>query len=60
MKSFRIKFKYADEMSGFEWRNQECHMYGRDEFEAVDKCIEWYGLFESGVQYKILEVIAED
>lgn len=45
----KIKFKYRDAMSGWEWREQSCVC------ESVQKCIEWYGL---GVDcdYEILEV----
>lgn len=34
----KIKFRYADEMSGWEWRDQECVM------PSVDECIKVYGL----------------
>jgi len=45
-----IKFKYRDEMSGWEWREQSCTC------ESVQACIDWYGL---GVdcEYEILSVI---
>ena len=45
----RVKFEYADAMSNWEWRKQECEM------ESVEKCIEWYGL---GVdcEYRIISV----
>lgn len=45
----RIKFKYKDEMSNWEWREQECMM------SSVEQCIRIYGL---GVdcQYQILSV----
>ena len=33
-----IKFRYRDEMSKWEWREQECTC------ESVDECIKWYGL----------------
>ena len=44
-----IKFKYADELSHWEWREQSCIM------ESVEECIKFYGL---GVdcEYEILEV----
>ena len=44
-----IKFRYADAMSHWEWREQECTV------SSVDKCIELYGL---GVDcdYQILSV----
>ena len=46
---YRIKFKYRDAMSNWEWRMQECVCSG------VDECIKWYGL---GVDcdYKIISV----
>lgn len=46
---FRIKFKYADKYSNWQWREQECVV------SSVSKCIEIYGL---GVDcdYKILSV----
>lgn len=45
----RIKFKYADQYSNWEWRTQECIM------SSVEKCIETYGL---GVdcEYEIISV----
>lgn len=45
----KIKFRYRDEMSNWEWREQECIM------ESVSKCIEWYGLGKD-CDYEILEV----
>lgn len=47
-KLFRIKFRYADEYSNWEWRYQQCTM------ESVDKCIEVYGL--DSCMYEILSV----
>lgn len=46
---FQIKFRYKDEKSNWEWREQQCIM------RSVTECIEWYGL---GVdcEYEILEV----
>lgn len=45
----KIKFRYKDEMSNWEWREQECMM------SSVEQCIRIYGL---GVdcQYQILSV----
>lgn len=45
----KIKFRYKDEMSNWEWREQECMM------SSVEECIRIYGL---GVdcQYQILSV----
>jgi hypothetical protein len=34
----RIKFKYRDQMSNWEWRGQECIV------SSVERCIEIYGL----------------
>ena len=44
-----IKFEYADAMSGWKWRKQECYV------SSVQKCIELYGL---GVDcdYRIIKV----
>lgn len=44
-----IRFKYADEMSGWKWREQSCVV------ESVKECKELYGL---GVdcEYEILSV----
>jgi len=45
----RIKFKYRDERSKWEWREQECVC------SSVKECKEWYGL---GVDcdYQIISV----
>ena len=45
----RIKFEYADAMSNWEWRKQECVV------SSVDECKRLYGL---GVdcKYRILSV----
>ena len=45
----RIKFKYADALSNWEWREQECIM------PSVEECKKIYGL---GVdcEYEIVEV----
>lgn len=44
-----IKFEYADEMSGWKWRKQECIV------SSVDECKRIYGL---GIDcdYRILEI----
>ena len=44
-----IKFKYADEMSGWKWKEQVCIV------SSVKECMEIYGL---GIdcKYKILSV----
>ena len=45
----RIKFRYADALSGWEWREQECVV------SSVAKCKEIYGL---GIdcEYQIISV----
>ena len=45
----KVIFEYADAMSGWEWRKQECVV------SSVQKCIELYGL---GIDcdYRIIEV----
>ena len=45
----KIKFRYADAMSGWQWREQECIV------SSVQKCREIYGL---GVdcEYEIISV----
>ena len=44
-----ITFEYADEMSNWEWRQQECTM------SSVEECIKFYGL---GIdcKYRIINV----
>lgn len=44
----KIKFKYRDEYSHGEWREQECVV------ESVDECIKIYGLNEC--EYEIISV----
>jgi hypothetical protein len=44
MKKFRVSFRYKDEMSRGEWRKQSSNFYGENKDEAVNKCIEFYGL----------------
>lgn len=45
----KIKFKYRDALSGWEWRTQECVM------RSVEECIRVYGL---GVdcEYQIVSI----
>lgn len=45
----RVVFRYADEMSNWEWRTQECCV------SSVEDCIKFYGL---GVdcEYEIVKV----
>lgn len=56
---FKIAFQYADEMSKGEWRNQSCSLCASNEREAINKCIELYGLGYDCV-YKILYVSKEN
>ena len=49
----RIKFRYADDMSGWEWREQSCTV------ESVEECIRIYGL-GTDCDYEILEVTEVD
>ena len=48
-KMLHIVFEYRDELSGWEWRRQECMC------SSVRECKEWYGL---GVDcdYRIVSV----
>lgn len=52
---YRVKFKYADELSRWEWRDQECEIMAYTEGEAVEKAKDWYGLGKD-CDYKIVEV----
>ena len=49
----KIKFKFADAMSNWEWRERQCIV------ESVDECIRIYGLGED-CDYEILEVKEAD
>ena len=46
----RIKFKYADQLSNWEWRNQECIV------SSVEECKKIYGLENGDVKYEIISV----
>ena len=46
---YKIKFKYRDATSNWEWRTQECICSG------VNECIKWYGL-GINCDYKIISV----
>ena len=48
-----IEFEYADELSNWEWRKQECYV------SSVEECKKLYGL---GVDcdYRILKIEEED
>ena len=54
-KHYHIKFKYADALSNWEWREQECSVYGENKSEARLKCIKLYGL-GTDCEYKIISV----
>lgn len=45
----KIKFKYRDQLSNWQWREQECVM------SSVDQCIEIYGLGKD-CDYEIISV----
>ena len=44
-----IKFEYRDEMSGWEWKEQECYC------SSVADCIKFYGL-GTDCDYRIISV----
>ena len=44
-----IKFKYADALSNWEWRTQECTV------SSVEECIRIYGL-GADCEYEILDI----
>lgn len=46
----KIKFKYADEMSHWEWRKQSCIV------SSVEECKRIYGLDNGDVEYEIVSV----
>lgn len=46
---FKIKFKYRDKYSNWEWREQECKM------SSVEECIRIYGLGKD-CDYEIISV----
>ncbi len=54
-KHYHIKFKYADLMSRWEWREQECIVWAEDKWEARSKCVDLYGLGED-CEYQIISV----
>ena len=45
-----IKFKYADSLSNWEWREQECYV------SSVNECKRIYGLDRGDVKYEIISV----
>lgn len=55
MKLYMIRFKYADSMSGWNWREQQGWFSGNTPEEALRKCKRFYGLgFDC--EYEILEI----
>ncbi len=46
----RVKFRYADALSNWEWREQQCTV------SSVEECKKIYGLDEGDVEYEIIEV----
>lgn len=55
MKTYLISFRYADEYSGWKWREQKGSFVGRSPEEALRKCKELYGLgFDC--EYQIIAV----
>ena len=49
-----IKFRYRDNWSNWEWREQEC------EVSSLRECIKIYGLDQGDVDYEIIEIIEVD
>lgn len=45
----RITFRYADDMSNYQWRTQHC------EVESEEECIRIYGLDAPDVEYEIIK-----
>ena len=60
MKRYMIKFKYADEMSRWEWRNQSCSLCADSREEALRKFVKLYGFNEGDCLYVIQSVVEED
>lgn len=46
----KIKFKYRDNYSNWEWREQECQV------SSIEECLKIYGLREPDCDYEILSV----
>ena len=46
----KIKFKYRDELSNWEWRYQECIV------SSLQECIKIYGLDNGDCDYEILSI----
>lgn len=49
IKMLKIKFRYADAMSNWKWREQECTV------DSVKECVELYGL-GTDCEYEIISV----
>lgn len=47
---FKIKFRYRDSLSGWEWRNQQCVV------SSVDECVRIYGLDAGDCDYEIVSI----
>ena len=56
MKRFDIHFRYRDEMSQGEWREQSCSLIEVTPEAAVHKCKELYGLGYD-CEYQIVSVL---
>lgn len=56
MNRYEVRFKYADSLSNWDWRSQQCILYANDEEEAKQKCRQLYGL---GIDcdYEITDII---
>lgn len=59
MKKYTIKFRYADSMSGWKWREQSCSLYAKSTYDAQRKCIEFYGLGQD-CEYEIISIEEEN
>ena len=59
MDRYTVKFKYADGLSNYQWRTQQCSLCADTPNEARFKCIELYGL-GTDCEYEITDIIKED
>jgi hypothetical protein len=55
MKMYRIEFEYADLMSRYQWRTQTGYFWGATVKDALEKCIEVYGLGRD-CDYRIVDM----
>lgn len=55
MKHYLVKFKYADQLSNWQWCNQNCTVYAKTEHEAKVKAIALYDLGLDS-EYQIVSV----